>query len=87
MIISALTRRFSNGRAVGSSLSKLPSRVCTAEVLDIIFNDALLRKFRGNLERMDRANALSVILSDLEAIVAESRSGAGASEKEKVLVT
>lgn len=39
-----------------------------AEVLDVIFNDWLLRKFRGNLQRMDRANALEMMLADLEAI-------------------
>jgi UDP-N-acetylglucosamine--N-acetylmuramyl-(pentapeptide) pyrophosphoryl-undecaprenol N-acetylglucosamine transferase len=41
-----------------------------AEVLDVIFNDWLLRKFRGNLRRMDRANSLDVMLRDLEAIAA-----------------
>lgn len=40
----------------------------TAEVLDVIFNDALLRKFRGNLQRMDQANSLEFMLSDLEEI-------------------
>jgi UDP-N-acetylglucosamine--N-acetylmuramyl-(pentapeptide) pyrophosphoryl-undecaprenol N-acetylglucosamine transferase len=39
-----------------------------AEVLDIIFNDWLLRKFRGNLQRMDRANSLDLMLADLETI-------------------
>jgi UDP-N-acetylglucosamine--N-acetylmuramyl-(pentapeptide) pyrophosphoryl-undecaprenol N-acetylglucosamine transferase len=39
-----------------------------AEVLDIIFNDWLLRKFRGNLQRMDRANSLDLMLGDLESI-------------------
>jgi len=38
------------------------------EVLDLIFNDELLRKFRGNLRRMDRANSLDVMLHDLEQI-------------------
>lgn len=38
------------------------------EVLDVIFNDWLLRKFRGNLQRMDRANSLDLMLGDLEAI-------------------
>jgi len=41
-----------------------------AEVLDLIFNDALLRKFRANLQRMDRADPLSAMLADLEQIVA-----------------
>jgi UDP-N-acetylglucosamine--N-acetylmuramyl-(pentapeptide) pyrophosphoryl-undecaprenol N-acetylglucosamine transferase len=45
------------------------------EVLDVIFNDWLLRKFRGNLQRMDRANSLDLMLGDLEAIArGESRS-------------
>ena len=34
----------------------------------MIFNDWLLRKFRGNLQRMDRANSLDLMLGDLEAI-------------------
>ncbi len=41
-----------------------------AEVLDVIFNDWLLRKFRGNLRRMDRANPLDVMLRDLEDLLA-----------------
>jgi UDP-N-acetylglucosamine--N-acetylmuramyl-(pentapeptide) pyrophosphoryl-undecaprenol N-acetylglucosamine transferase len=41
-----------------------------AEVLDLIFNDALLRKFRANLQRMDRADPLAAMLADLEQIVA-----------------
>ncbi|MCX6954979.1 MAG: UDP-N-acetylglucosamine--N-acetylmuramyl-(pentapeptide) pyrophosphoryl-undecaprenol N-acetylglucosamine transferase [Verrucomicrobia bacterium] len=39
-----------------------------AEVLDIIFNDWLLRQFRGNLQRMDRANSLELMLHDLEQL-------------------
>lgn len=42
-----------------------------AEVLDVIFNEWLLRKFRANLQRMDRANSLEVMLRDLEEIAAE----------------
>jgi UDP-N-acetylglucosamine--N-acetylmuramyl-(pentapeptide) pyrophosphoryl-undecaprenol N-acetylglucosamine transferase len=41
-----------------------------AEVLDVIFNDALLKKFRANLQRMDRANSVDIMLNDLEGIVA-----------------
>ena len=41
-----------------------------AEVLDLIFNDWLLRKFRANLQRMDRANSLELMLRDLEAMAA-----------------
>jgi len=52
-----------------------------AEVLDVIFNDWLLRKFRGNLQRMDRANSLEFMLADLERIVAppaaDARAGGG----------
>jgi UDP-N-acetylglucosamine--N-acetylmuramyl-(pentapeptide) pyrophosphoryl-undecaprenol N-acetylglucosamine transferase len=47
-----------------------------AEVMDTIFNDWLLRQFRGNLKRMDRANSLDLLLDDLEEIArgaAESR--------------
>ena len=39
-----------------------------AEVLDVIFNDWLIRKFRGNLQRMDRANSLEIMLRDLECM-------------------
>ncbi|WP_277556854.1 UDP-N-acetylglucosamine--N-acetylmuramyl-(pentapeptide) pyrophosphoryl-undecaprenol N-acetylglucosamine transferase [Ereboglobus sp. PH5-10] len=40
----------------------------TREVRDTIFNDWLLRKFRENLVRMDRANSLDLLLDDLEQI-------------------
>jgi UDP-N-acetylglucosamine--N-acetylmuramyl-(pentapeptide) pyrophosphoryl-undecaprenol N-acetylglucosamine transferase len=40
------------------------------EVRDVIFNDWLLRKFRGNLQRMDQANSLDLILDDLENLAA-----------------
>ena len=43
-----------------------------AEVLDVIFNDWLLRKFRGNLHRMDSANSLDLMLADLEDIARRS---------------
>ncbi len=39
-----------------------------AEVMDAIFDDWLLRKFRANLRRMDRANHLELMLRDLEEI-------------------
>jgi len=41
-----------------------------AEVLDTIFNDWLLRRFRGNLRRMDRLNSLDLMMADLEGIAA-----------------
>jgi UDP-N-acetylglucosamine--N-acetylmuramyl-(pentapeptide) pyrophosphoryl-undecaprenol N-acetylglucosamine transferase len=46
-----------------------------AEVLDVIFNDWLLRKFRGNLQRMDRANSLDLMLTDLEELTTPPPSG------------
>ena len=39
-----------------------------SEVLDLIFNDWLLRQFRGNLKRMDRMNSLDLMMGDLEAM-------------------
>jgi UDP-N-acetylglucosamine--N-acetylmuramyl-(pentapeptide) pyrophosphoryl-undecaprenol N-acetylglucosamine transferase len=45
-----------------------------SEVLDLIFNDWLLRQFRANLRRMDRANSLELMLADLEEM---ARAGAG----------
>jgi len=41
------------------------------EVLDVMFNDSLQRKFRSNLQRMDQANSLGFLLSDLEEIVGQ----------------
>jgi len=41
-----------------------------AEVRDMIFNDWLLRKLRANLQRMDRANSLDLMLADLEELTA-----------------
>jgi len=40
----------------------------TREVRDVIFNDWLMRKFRANLQRMDRANSLDQMLDDLEEL-------------------
>jgi UDP-N-acetylglucosamine--N-acetylmuramyl-(pentapeptide) pyrophosphoryl-undecaprenol N-acetylglucosamine transferase len=40
------------------------------EVLDVIFNDWLLNKFRGNLRRMSRENCIDTIVHDLEALAA-----------------
>lgn len=48
-----------------------------AEVLDVIFNDWLLRKFRANLRRMDRANSLDFMLDDLEAMTGGGGGAAG----------
>lgn len=45
------------------------------EVLEVISNERLLRKWRGNLQRMDRANALDLILTDLEALARDAGAG------------
>jgi UDP-N-acetylglucosamine--N-acetylmuramyl-(pentapeptide) pyrophosphoryl-undecaprenol N-acetylglucosamine transferase len=45
-----------------------------SEVLDLIFNDWLLRQFRKNLNRMDRANSLNMMVADLEEIAGPARS-------------
>lgn len=55
------------------------------EVLDVIFNESLLRKFRSNLQRMDRANPLEFMLGDLEEIAAGR--GGSATEAEEAVVT
>ena len=47
-----------------------------SEVLELIFNDWLLRLFRGNLKRMDRAGSLDLMVADLEEL---ARSGPRAS--------
>ncbi|HRJ47818.1 MAG TPA: UDP-N-acetylglucosamine--N-acetylmuramyl-(pentapeptide) pyrophosphoryl-undecaprenol N-acetylglucosamine transferase, partial [Opitutaceae bacterium] len=51
-------------------------REMSAEVLDTIFNDWLLRKFRSNLQRMDRANSLELMLTDLEELIRPAPSAA-----------
>ena len=50
------------------------------EVRDIIFNDWLLGKFRANLQRMDRANSLDLILDDLTGLVARGPASAPSAE-------
>jgi UDP-N-acetylglucosamine--N-acetylmuramyl-(pentapeptide) pyrophosphoryl-undecaprenol N-acetylglucosamine transferase len=40
------------------------------EVLDVVFNDWLLNKFRGNLRRMSHENSIEIIVNDLEALAA-----------------
>jgi UDP-N-acetylglucosamine--N-acetylmuramyl-(pentapeptide) pyrophosphoryl-undecaprenol N-acetylglucosamine transferase len=50
-----------------------------AEVLEIVFNEWLLQKFRANLKRMDRLNALELMVGDLEEIAGAGPGiGAGA---------
>jgi UDP-N-acetylglucosamine--N-acetylmuramyl-(pentapeptide) pyrophosphoryl-undecaprenol N-acetylglucosamine transferase len=38
------------------------------EILDVVFNDWLLNKFRGNLRRMSRENSIETIVHDLEGL-------------------
>jgi UDP-N-acetylglucosamine--N-acetylmuramyl-(pentapeptide) pyrophosphoryl-undecaprenol N-acetylglucosamine transferase len=59
----------------------------TAEVLDVIFNEVLLRKFRSNLQRMDRANSLTVMLSDLDDLVGGSNEPGTTGREHEVLMT
>jgi UDP-N-acetylglucosamine--N-acetylmuramyl-(pentapeptide) pyrophosphoryl-undecaprenol N-acetylglucosamine transferase len=40
------------------------------EVRDIVFNDWLLSKFRGNLHRMSEENSIEIIVHDLEELAA-----------------
>lgn len=40
----------------------------TSEVMDLIFNDWLLSKFKANLERLDRFDSCQLIAEDLEAL-------------------
>jgi UDP-N-acetylglucosamine--N-acetylmuramyl-(pentapeptide) pyrophosphoryl-undecaprenol N-acetylglucosamine transferase len=46
------------------------------EVMDAIFNEWLLRKFRANLRRMGLANSLEMMLLDLEGIADSVGKGA-----------
>ncbi|HWZ95523.1 MAG TPA: UDP-N-acetylglucosamine--N-acetylmuramyl-(pentapeptide) pyrophosphoryl-undecaprenol N-acetylglucosamine transferase [Opitutaceae bacterium] len=43
-----------------------------AEVLDVIFNDWLLNKFRTNLARMDHAASFDLLLDDLTGLIGPS---------------
>jgi UDP-N-acetylglucosamine--N-acetylmuramyl-(pentapeptide) pyrophosphoryl-undecaprenol N-acetylglucosamine transferase len=45
-------------------------RTMRQEVLDTIFNDWLLNKFRANLRRMARENSIETIVQDLEELAA-----------------
>lgn len=42
------------------------------EVLDVVFNDWLLKKFRTNLHRMSRENSIDVIIGDLEILASHT---------------
>ncbi len=51
------------------------------EVLEILGNDWLLRQFRSNLQRMDRANSLDLMLHDLEQIIAPPAASSDSTEQ------
>lgn len=59
----------------GGGIMVDPTRLAElhTEVFDVIFNDWLLRKLRGNLRRMDRANSLDLMLADLEGLSRDER--------------
>jgi UDP-N-acetylglucosamine--N-acetylmuramyl-(pentapeptide) pyrophosphoryl-undecaprenol N-acetylglucosamine transferase len=46
-----------------------------SEVMELVFNEWLLRQFRGNLKRMDRSNSLDLMLADLEAMARSGSDG------------
>lgn len=54
------------------------------EVLDLIFNDALLKQLRANLRRMDLSNSLGFMIGDLEEIVSSPRSESSSRSKTAV---
>jgi UDP-N-acetylglucosamine--N-acetylmuramyl-(pentapeptide) pyrophosphoryl-undecaprenol N-acetylglucosamine transferase len=66
------------GGAVAISQARLGQ--LHAEVLDLIFNDWLLRKLRSNLQRMDHACSLDFMLDDLEGMVRTARAQHGTGE-------
>lgn len=66
----AVNARFFERQGGGLVVDQKLTSQLAREVADVIFNDWLLNKFRSNLERMDRANALEFIVRDLERIVA-----------------
>ena len=69
---------FFEGQGGGIVVAQVQLGTLHAEVLEVIFNDWLLRKFRGNLRRMDRANSLDLLLRDLEEIAGNERVAPGA---------
>jgi UDP-N-acetylglucosamine--N-acetylmuramyl-(pentapeptide) pyrophosphoryl-undecaprenol N-acetylglucosamine transferase len=52
-----------------------------AEVLDVIFNDWLLHKFRANLARMDHAASFDLLLDDLTGLVSPPPGGKNSTAK------
>ncbi|MEI8089202.1 MAG: UDP-N-acetylglucosamine--N-acetylmuramyl-(pentapeptide) pyrophosphoryl-undecaprenol N-acetylglucosamine transferase [Opitutaceae bacterium] len=58
------------------SLAKL-----SRTVLDLIFNDSLLSKYRAQLKVMNRADSVAVMVNDLERLVSSPASSASISSK------
>jgi len=57
----------------GVVIEQTQLRQLAAEVVEVIFNDWLLRRFRGNLQRMDQVCALELMRGDLEAMARGER--------------
>lgn len=66
---------FFERQGAGLTIEQSALGTLRAEVLDTIFNDALLRTFRGNLQRMDRASPLDLMVNDLEELIAAGGAG------------
>jgi len=49
-----------------------------SEVAEVVFNEWLIQQFRGNLRRMDRQNALELMLADLTETASRQPSAAAA---------
>lgn len=45
------------------------------EVTDVLFNDSLINKFRGNLHRMSEENTIETMVRDLEELARRDQSG------------
>lgn len=54
-----------------------------AEVTDLVFNDWLLTRFRGNLQRLDRASSLDMMLDDLEQLASGRKRRGAKSDQSK----
>lgn len=62
---------FHEKQGAGVTLKQQDINSLFAEVIDIIYNDWLLDKFRRNLKRLDRYYSIDVIIRDIETITKE----------------